>query len=106
MTPIASTAAGAIMHEHLTIISGRAHPKLAGEIAAYLGIELGRVDIWNFPDGEIGLKLEENIRARDVFIVQPTCPPVNENFINPLILLAASNRPTAYRLTTAIPSFH
>jgi hypothetical protein len=47
--------AGVSMHEHLTIISGRAHPKLAGEIASYLGIELGRVDIWNFPDGEIGL---------------------------------------------------
>lgn len=43
------------MHEHLTIISGRAHPRLAAEIAAYLGIDLGRVDIWNFPDGEIGL---------------------------------------------------
>src|SRR5262245_53832951 len=94
-----------LMHEHLTIISGRAHPKLAGEIAAYLGIELGRVDIWNFPDGEIGLKLEENIRGRDIFIVQPTCPPGNENLMELLILIDACKRASADRITTVIPYF-
>jgi len=93
------------MHEYLTIISGRAHPKLAAEIAAYLGIHLGRVDIWNFPDGEIGLKLEENIRGRDVFIVQPTCPPVNENLMELLILIDACRRASAERITTVIPYF-
>src|SRR5712664_3993353 len=93
------------MHEHLTIISGRAHPRLAAEIAAYLGIDLGRVDIWNFPDGEIGLKLEENIRGRDVFIVQPTCPPVNENVMELLILIDACKRASADRITTVIPYF-
>src|SRR5437762_7334475 len=93
------------MHEHLTIISGRAHPKLAGEIAAYLGIELGRVDIWNFPDGEIGLKLEQNIRGRDVFIVQPTCPPANEDLMELLILIDACKRASADRITTVIPYF-
>jgi len=86
------------MHEHLTIISGRAHPKLAGEIAAYLGIDLGRVDIWNFPDGEIGLKLDQNIRGRDVFIVQPTCPPVNETLMELLILIDACKRASAKML--------
>lgn len=93
------------MHEHLTIISGRGHPKLAAEIAAYLGIDLGRVDIWNFPDGEIGIKLEENIRGRDVFIVQPTCPPVNENLMELLILIDACQRASADRITTVIPYF-
>ena len=93
------------MHEHLTIISGRAHPKLAAEIASYLGIGLGRVDIWNFPDGEIGLKLEENIRGRDVFIVQPTCPPVNENLMEMLVLIDACKRASADRITTVIPYF-
>jgi len=93
------------MHEHLTIISGRAHPKLAGEIAAYLGIELGRVEIWNFPDGEIGLKLDQNIRGRDVFIVQPTCPPVNETLMELLILIDACKRASADRITTVIPYF-
>jgi ribose-phosphate pyrophosphokinase len=93
------------MHEHLTILSGRAHPKLATEIANYLGIGLGRVDIWNFPDGEIGLKLEENIRGRDVFIVQPTCPPVNENLMEMLVLIDACRRASADRITTVFPYF-
>ncbi|MCA9093855.1 MAG: ribose-phosphate pyrophosphokinase-like domain-containing protein, partial [Planctomycetaceae bacterium] len=64
-------------HEHLTIISGRAHPALSHEIAEYLGLGVAKVDVWTFPDGEIGVRLNENIRGRDVFIVQPTCPPVN-----------------------------
>lgn len=93
------------MHEYLTIIGGRAHPGLAGEIAAYLGIGLGRVEIWNFPDGEIGIKLEENIRGRDVFIVQPTCPPVNENLLELLILIDACKRASAERITTVIPYY-
>ena len=93
------------MHEHLTIISGRAHPKLANEVARYLGIELGRVDIWNFPDGEIGLKLEQNIRGTDVFLFQPTCPPVNENLMELLILIDACKRASAERITAVIPYF-
>jgi ribose-phosphate pyrophosphokinase len=93
------------MHEYLTIIGGRAHPKLAGEIATYLGIHLGRVDISNFPDGEIGVKLEENIRGRDVFIVQPTCPPVNDNLMELLILIDACKRASAERITTVLPYF-
>ena len=100
-----TSMAVAKMHEHLTIISGRAHPRLAGEIAAYLGIDLGRVDIWNFPDGEIGLKLDQNIRGRDVFIVQPTCPPVNESLMELLILIDACKRASADRITTVIPYF-
>ncbi|HVW01592.1 MAG TPA: ribose-phosphate diphosphokinase, partial [Planctomycetaceae bacterium] len=93
------------MHDHLTIISGRAHPKLAGEIAEYLGIGLGQIDIWNFPDGEIGLKLEQNIRGRDVFIVQPTCTPVNENLMELLIMIDACRRASAERITAVIPYF-
>src|SRR6187401_744509 len=93
------------MHEYLTILSGRAHPRLAGEIADYLGINLGRVDIQNCPDGEIGIKLEENIRGRDVFIIQPTCPPVNENVMELLILIDACKRASAERITTVLPYF-
>jgi ribose-phosphate pyrophosphokinase len=63
------------MADYLTILAGRAHPALAAEIAAYLNITLGSLESWNFPDGEIGVRLEENIRGRDVFIVQPTCLP-------------------------------
>jgi len=93
------------MHDQLTILSGRAHPRLAGEICDYLGIELGRIDIWNFPDGEIGLKLEQNIRGRDVFLIQPTCPPVNENLMELLIMIDACKRASAARITAVIPYF-
>jgi ribose-phosphate pyrophosphokinase len=93
------------MYEHLTIISGRAHPQLATEVADYLGIALGRVDIWNFPDGEIGLKLDQNIRGTDVFLFQPTCPPVNENLMELLILIDACKRASAERITVVIPYY-
>lgn len=93
------------MHENLTIISGRAHPELAKEVGEYLGITLGKVDIWNFPDGEIGLKLEQNIRGTDVFLFQPTCPPVNENLMELLILIDACKRASAARITVVIPYF-
>jgi ribose-phosphate pyrophosphokinase len=93
------------MHDSLTLISGRAHPKLAAEVAAYLGIELGKVDIWNFPDGEIGLKLNQNIRGADVFLFQPTCPPVNENLMELLVMIDACKRASAERITTVIPYF-
>jgi ribose-phosphate pyrophosphokinase len=63
----------------LKIFSGRANPALAAKIGEYLGLPLGKISIGNFPDGEISCKIDEDVRGRDVFIVQPTCPPVNEN---------------------------
>jgi ribose-phosphate pyrophosphokinase len=93
------------MYDYLTILSGKAHPALAGEIAAYLNITLGRLESFNFPDGEIGVRLEENIRGRDVFIVQPTCPPVNESLMELLILIDACRRASAARITAVIPYF-
>jgi len=93
------------MHGHLTIISGRAHPKLATEVAEYLGIGMGKVSIWNFPDGEIGLKIEQNIRGMDVYLFQPTSPPVNENLMELLVLIDACKRASAARITAVIPYF-
>ena len=93
------------MYEHLTIISGRAHPKLSQEIADFLGIELAKVEIWNFPDGEIGIKLLQNIRGRDVFLLQPTCHPPNENLMELLILIDACKRASAERITVVMPYF-
>ena len=93
------------MHDILTLISGRAHPELAGEVADYLGISLGAIDLWNFPDGEIGCKLEQNIRGRDVYLFQPTGPPVNENLMELLIMIDACKRASAERITTVIPYF-
>jgi ribose-phosphate pyrophosphokinase len=93
------------MYEHMTIISGRAHPALSREIADYLGIGLGRVELTDFPDGEISLRLEHNIRGRDVFLVQPTGPPVNTNLMELLILIDACKRASAERITAVIPYF-
>ncbi len=93
------------MYEHLTVLAGRAHPELAAEIAEYLGVDLGKVEIENFPDGEISVRLNQNIRGRDVFIIQPTCPPVNENLMELLILMDACRRASAARITAVIPYF-
>ncbi len=93
------------MHDILTLISGRAHPELAGEVADYLGITLGKIDLWDFPDGEVGCKLEQNIRGRDVFLFQPTGPPVNDNLMELLIMIDTCKRASAERITTVIPYF-
>jgi len=93
------------MHDILTLISGRAHPELAAEVAEYLGITLGKIDLWDFPDGEIGCKLEQNIRGRDVFLFQPTGPPVNDNLLELLVMIDTCKRASAERITTVIPYF-
>jgi len=93
------------MYEHLTLLSGRANRELAREITEYLGISLGHVDVGNFPDGEISVKLNQNIRGCDVFLIQPTCPPVNDNLMELLILIDACRRASAARITAVIPYF-
>ncbi|MCL4109324.1 UNVERIFIED_CONTAM: hypothetical protein GTU68_038953 [Idotea baltica] len=93
------------MNERLTILCGRANTQLSGEIAEYLGIQLGLVDIGNFPDGEISLKLNQNIRGCDVFICQPTSPPVNDHLMELLVLIDACRRASANRITAVIPYF-
>lgn len=93
------------MYDHLTILSGRAHPDLAEEIAKYLGVELGAVSISNFPDGEISIKLDQNIRGRDVYLIQPTSPPVNDHIMELLILIDTCKRASAERITVVLPYF-
>jgi len=93
------------MYERLTILSGRANPQLAGEISDYLGITLGHVDTSNFPDGEISVKLNQNIRGCDVYLVQSTSPPVNESLMELLILIDACRRASAARITAVVPYF-
>ena len=93
------------MHERLVLISGRAHRELASEIAQYLGLELGAVSLADFPDGEISCQLNENIRGRDVFLIQPTGPPVNDNLMELLIMIDACVRASAERITAVIPYF-
>lgn len=89
----------------MKIFSGTCHPKLAEVIAAYLGEPLGEVDIRRFPDGELFVKIMDNIRGRDVFIVQSLgCSP-NENLMELLIMVDAARRASAARITAVIPYF-
>lgn len=87
------------------IFSGTGHPVLAKNIASVLGIELGKIKIERFPDGEIFVQLLENVRGHDVFIIQPTCFPVNENIMELLIILDAARRASAGRITAVIPYY-
>jgi ribose-phosphate pyrophosphokinase len=91
--------------DFMKVFSGRAHPELAKRICDYLGLPLGRALIGNFPDGEISCKIDEDVRGRDVFIVQPTCPPVNENLIELLIMIDSFKRASAERITAVMPYF-
>jgi ribose-phosphate pyrophosphokinase len=90
---------------NMKVFSGRAHPDLAKRMCDYLGVPLGRLSTGNFPDGEIFCKVEEDVRGRDVFLVQPTCAPVNENMMELLIIIDSLKRASAERITAVIPYF-
>ncbi|HEY5954108.1 MAG TPA: ribose-phosphate pyrophosphokinase [Terrimicrobiaceae bacterium] len=89
----------------LKIVSGSAHPRLATDICDYLGVSLCDATVSSFPDGETFVKINENIRGRDVFIIQPTCPPTNQNLMELLILVDAARRSSSARITAVIPFF-
>ena len=91
--------------DDLKIFSGRAHEQLARQIAEYLGMHLGRASVDAFPDGEVLVKLEEDVRGQDVFIIQPTCPPVNETLMELLIFMDCARRASAERITAVVPYF-
>ena len=93
------------MAHELKIFSGTAHPQLADDIAQYLHVRRSDVTVTQFPDGETFVKINENIRGRDVFIVQPTCPPTNQNLMELLIMVDAARRASAERITAVIPFF-
>ena len=89
----------------MKLFTGRAHPALARRICEYLGLPLGRAMMGNFPDGEISCKIDEDVRGRDVFILQPTCPPVNDSLMELLIMIESFKRASADRITAVIPYF-
>lgn len=89
----------------LAIFSGNANPKLAEDICKYLGIKLSSALVDKFSEGEIRVKVDENIRGKDVFIIQPTCPPPNDNLMELLIMMDALRRASAKRITPVIPYF-
>ena len=87
----------------LMVFAGRGTPDLSARVAEKLGIELGRVDIRTFADGEIYVKYMESVRGADVFIVQSTCRPVNENLVELLIMIQAARLASAHRVTAVVP---
>ena len=91
--------------EQLKIFAGNAHPELAQDLCDYLGTELVNADVTRFKDGEIGVRTYETVRGADVFVVQPTSPPVNENLMELLIIIDALRRASARRITAVIPYY-
>lgn len=93
------------MYGELKVFGGRAHPALTEEICGYLNVAPGKVTTYNFSDGEIFCQIDENVRGSDVFVIQPTCPPANENLVELLVMLDSFKRSSAERVTAVLPYF-
>lgn len=90
----------------LKLFSGRANIELATEIAEKLGVDLGRISIKGYADGEIGIQVMENVRGKDVYIIQPTCPPgVNDHLVELLLMISTMRRASAGKITAVIPYY-
>ena len=89
----------------MMIFSGNANPRLAQSIVAELGMSLGKIIVDSFSDGEVQVEIMENVRGRDVFIVQPTCAPTNDNLMELMVMIDAIRRSSAGRITAVIPYF-
>jgi ribose-phosphate pyrophosphokinase len=92
-------------YKKLKIFTGNAHPGLASEIAEYLGVEVSQASVKTFSDGEINVDINESVRGADVFVIQPTCTPVNDNIMELLILIDALRRASARRITAVLPYY-
>ncbi len=89
----------------LMVFSGTANPDLAKAIAEALGVPMGRANVGRFSDGEVAVEIMENVRGRDVYLIQPTCQPTAENFMELLVMIDALTRASAARVTAIIPYF-
>ncbi|MCK4951106.1 MAG: ribose-phosphate diphosphokinase [Gammaproteobacteria bacterium] len=89
----------------MLVFTGNANPKLAKDIVNYLNMGLGKASVSQFSDGEAMVEIMENVRGRDVFVVQPTCAPTNDNLIEIIVMIDALRRASAYRITAVIPYF-
>ena len=94
-----------INSSELKIFSGSAHPSLSSEIAEVLGVPLGRACLKRFSDGEVSFQIDENIRGTDVFVIQPTSTPVDENLVELCIMIDAFRRSSAARITAVMPYY-
>ena len=95
----------ASLDTRMMVFAGNAHPRLAQDIASRLSISLGKAHVGRFSDGEIQVDIMENVRGKDVFIVQPTSEPTNDNLMELLLMVDAIRRSSAYRITAVIPYF-
>jgi ribose-phosphate pyrophosphokinase len=93
------------MSNEMKVFAGNSNPALADEICQTLNQALGRADVGHFPEGESKVKINENVRGADVFIIQSTCPPVNDNLMELLVMIDAARRASARRITAVIPYF-
>ena len=98
-------ATKALLSDELRLITGRANPELAIEIASILGVSLCDTRISTFADSETHVQVEESLRGKDVFIIQPTCPPVNENLMELLVTIDACRRASAKQITAIVPYY-
>ncbi|MBP9593309.1 MAG: ribose-phosphate diphosphokinase [Steroidobacteraceae bacterium] len=89
----------------MAVFTGSANPQLAQDIARYLQVPLGRAHVGRFSDGEVTVELMENVRGRDVFVLQPTCPPANDHIMELLVMVDACRRASAGRITAVMPYF-
>ncbi|MFO7762539.1 MAG: ribose-phosphate diphosphokinase [Wenzhouxiangellaceae bacterium] len=89
----------------LMIFAGNANPDLANAIAGHLGVPMGKANVGRFSDGEVMVEIVENVRARDIFVIQPTCQPAAENFMELLVMIDALKRASAGRVTAIVPYF-
>ncbi|KAL3142681.1 ribose-phosphate pyrophosphokinase 1 [Trebouxia sp. C0009 RCD-2024] len=94
-----------MLPNRLRLFAGTANPALAHEVACYLGLDLGGIKIKRFADGEIYVQVQESIRGCDVFLIQPTCPPVNDSLMELLIMIDACKRASARSITAVMPYF-
>jgi ribose-phosphate pyrophosphokinase len=94
-----------VSNDTIALFAGNANPQLASEIARHLVMPLGHASVGRFSDGEVNVELMENVRGRDVFIVQPTCPPVNDTLMELLVMVDACRRASAARITAVVPYF-
>ena len=92
-------------YERMRVFTGTANPKLAEAVCRHLNISLGRVVVGRFSDGEVMVELLENVRGRDVFVLQSTCQPTNDNLMEVMVMVDALKRASAARITAAIPYF-
>src|SRR3989344_404741 len=91
--------------ERLMVFTGNANPRLAQEVAKHLNLSLGRAVVGKFSDGEVMVEIMENVRGKDVFVLQPTCAPTNDNLMELLVLIDAAKRSSARRISAIIPYY-